>query len=80
VSHDELLGFSRGLAADAASADPGALRAILATYREGTLVTGREARQVEARAHRSFHARSIDSELVASRREAVIERGRAQRG
>ncbi len=80
VPHEQLLGFSRGLAADVASADPDALRAILATYREGALVTGREARQVEARAHRSFHAGGIDSELVASRRDAVIERGRAQRG
>ena len=78
VPHDELLGFSRGLAADVASADPGGLRAILATYREGALVTGLEARQVEARAHRSFHAKGIDTDLVASRRDAVIERGRSQ--
>ncbi len=54
VAHDELLGFSRRLAADVSSADPGALLEILATYRKGALVAGREARQVEARAHRRF--------------------------
>jgi enoyl-CoA hydratase len=79
VPHDELLDCSRELAADAASADPGALLAILATYREGAMVAGREARQVEARAHRRFHAGGIDAGLVASRRDTVIERGRAQR-
>jgi len=40
------------------------------------MVSGREARQVEARAHRSFHADGIDAGLVASRRDTVIERGR----
>jgi len=80
VRHDELLGFSRQLAADVASADPAALRAILATYREGALVAAREARQVEARAHKNFHGAGIDAELIASRRDAVIKRGRAQRG
>jgi enoyl-CoA hydratase len=80
VPHEELLGFSRRLAAEIASADPSALRAILSTYREGALVTGREALQVEARAHKNFHAGGIDAELVASRRDAIIERGRAQRG
>ena len=79
VPHDDLLGFSRRLAADVASADPGALRAILATYREGALVTAWEARQVEARAHKTFHAGGIDAGLIASRRDAVIRRGRTQR-
>jgi len=76
VPHDELLGFSRRLAADVATTDPDALRSILATYREAAMVSGQEARQVEARAHRSFHAGGIDAGLVASRRNAVIERGR----
>src|SRR5260370_36683869 len=67
VAHDELLGFSRRLAADVASADPGALLEILATYREGALVAGREARQVEARAHTRVHAQGIDSGLAAGR-------------
>jgi enoyl-CoA hydratase len=78
VPHDELLAFSRRLAGDIASADPGAVRAILTTYNEGALGTAEEALRVEARAHRRWHADGIDAGLIASRREAVIQRGRAQ--
>jgi enoyl-CoA hydratase len=78
VPHEELLGFARGLAADIASADPAAVRDILRTYDEGSLVTAEQAALVEAEAHRRWHAGGIDAALVASRRDAVIERGRAQ--
>jgi enoyl-CoA hydratase/carnithine racemase len=78
VPHGELLGFARGLAADIASADPAAVREILRTYNEGSLVTAEQASLVEAEAHRRWHAGGIDAGLVASRRDAVIERGRAQ--
>ncbi len=80
VPHDELLQFAWQLAADAASSDPAAVRAIFATYREGSLVTGAEARKVEARAHADWRAAGIDGEQVARRREAVIQRGRSQVG
>ena len=78
VPHEELLGFARQLGADIASADPGAVREILTTYNKGALVTAGDAALIEARAHRRWHAGGIDATLVASRRDAVIERGRAQ--
>ncbi len=78
VPHEQLLGFARGLAADVASADPAAVREILTTYNEGSLGTARQAGRIEARAHRRWHAGGIDAALVAGRRDAVIERGRAQ--
>ena len=78
VPHEEMLGCARQLAADIASADPGAVREILTTYNEGALVTAGEAALIEARAHRRWHSGGIDATLVASRRDAVIERGRAQ--
>jgi enoyl-CoA hydratase len=78
VPHKELLGFARQLAADIASADPGTVREILTTYNKGALVTAGEAALIEARAHGRWHAGGIDATLVAGRRDAVIERGRAQ--
>lgn len=78
VPHGELLEFSRRLAADIASSDPHAVRAILATYAEGSQVTAGEARRIEMRAHRGWHGSGIDPGEVASRRNAVIERGRSQ--
>lgn len=78
VPHGELLGFCRALAADVASADRDAVRAIRATYAEVERITGDEARRAEQRAHRAWHARGIDAAQVASRRDAVIERGRSQ--
>src|SRR5262245_13924726 len=77
VPHDELLGFAGRLAADIASADPGAVREILTTYNEGAQVTAAEAALIEAHAHRRWHAGGIDAAAVAGRRDAVIERGRA---
>jgi enoyl-CoA hydratase len=79
VPHDELLDFSRRLAADMATTDSAALAAIFASYDEGAMVTGREAWQIEARAHARWHASGIDADEVASRRDAVIRRGRSQR-
>jgi enoyl-CoA hydratase len=79
VPHGELLDFSRRLAADMASTDAAALAAIFATYDEGGMVTGREAWQIEARAHARWHSSGIDAAEVASRRDAVIRRGRSQR-
>ena len=80
VPHADLLSFAQQLAADAATSDPAAIRAIFSTYREASLVTGAEARKVEARAHADWHAGGIDGDQVARRREAVIQRGRSQVG
>jgi enoyl-CoA hydratase len=78
VPHERLLEFTRQLATDAASSDADALRAIFATYAEGSRVASDAARQVEARAHARWHADGIDPGQVAARRESVIQRGRSQ--
>jgi enoyl-CoA hydratase len=79
VPHDELLAFARRLATDAASSDRAAVQRILATYKEGSLATGREARQLEQDVHKRWHAGGIDAADVSQRRDAVIARGRDQR-
>ena len=78
VPHDDLLPFTKHLAIDIASSDPAAVREIFTTYREGSLVTGADAREIEARAHARWHATGISGDEVARRRQAVIERGRSQ--
>jgi enoyl-CoA hydratase len=80
VPHEELLAFASALAADAASSDQEALRAIFATYDEGSLGTARDALALEARVHERWHARGIDADQVAQRRADVIARGRSQGG
>ncbi len=78
VPHEELIGFTRKLAAGIASADPAAARATFGTYDQAAQIAGGPARQVEARAHAKWHAEGIDAGQVASRREAVIRRCRSQ--
>jgi len=80
VPHEELLTFASGLAADAASSDQEALRAIFATYDEGSLGSAGDALALEARVHERWHARGIDADQVAERRAGVIARGRSQGG
>jgi len=78
VPHEDLLHFARRLAADAASTDQDAMRAIYSTYDEGYLGTRRDGLQHERDVNARWHARGIDPGQVAQRRAAVIERGRAQ--
>jgi enoyl-CoA hydratase len=80
VPHAELLDVTAQLAADVASNDPAAVQAIFATYREVSRVPGADALAVERRAHERWHARGIDRDEVARRRQAVIARGRSQSG
>jgi enoyl-CoA hydratase/carnithine racemase len=77
VAHDRLLPFARKLAADIAGNDHEGVRQILATYREGSLVTGAEAFEVELRHSRAWLADRSGEDLEA-RRQAVTERGRSQ--
>jgi enoyl-CoA hydratase len=79
VPHAALPAFARRLAADAASTDQVAMRAIFATYDEGWMGTRREALQLETKVNARWHAHGIDAAQVAERRAAVIERGSAQR-
>jgi enoyl-CoA hydratase len=80
VPHQDLLDFTVRLAADAASSDPSAVQAMFTTYREGAQVTLGDAAKIEAAAHARWHEAGIDSDQVARRRDAVIERGRSQTG
>jgi enoyl-CoA hydratase len=79
VPHGELLPFAHRLAADTASTDLDALRAIYGTYDEGSKGTRQDALRLEAEANARWHVQGIDSGQVTRRRAAVIERGRAQR-
>jgi enoyl-CoA hydratase len=78
VPHEELRAVSQRLAADAASADADALRAIFTTYADGALVTRGEAFRLEAQTHARWHAKGINAGQVRERRGAIIDRGRSQ--
>src|SRR5712691_1895180 len=78
VPHEDLLTFSRKLAADLATSDQAALAAIFLTYNQAAALTGREARRIETANHAAWHTGGIDAARVAARRTAVIERGRTQ--
>jgi enoyl-CoA hydratase len=78
VPHEELLPFCRGLAADIVSNDQPAVRRILRTYAEGTLLNGEDAWRLETRVARDWQGAGIDSATVEARRAAVIRRGRSQ--
>jgi enoyl-CoA hydratase len=79
VAHDELLPFCRQLATDVASNDPAGVTQILATYADGSMVTDKEAWELEVRTSREWMAGGHGSpDEVAKRREAVIARGRGQ--
>ncbi len=79
VAHHDLLPTCRALAADIVSNDQPGVRRILRTYTEAAAITTAPARRLEADVSvewlRSGGGRP---EEVARRREAVIERGRAQ--
>jgi enoyl-CoA hydratase len=79
VPHEELLPYCRQLASDIASNDPAGVSRILDTYAEGSLVTDRDAWELEVRVSREWMAGGHGSaEEVARRREGVIARGRGQ--
>ncbi len=78
VPHDELLPTARRLAADVVSNDQRAVRAILATYEEGSRVPGAEAWDVEERGAVAFQQGGVDPADIERRRQAVVDRGRAQ--
>lgn len=78
VPHDDLLGFTRGLAADIASNDQRAVRRIFQTYDEGADMTGAEAWELENRVAGEWQGRSFDPAEIERRRQQVTERGRTQ--
>jgi enoyl-CoA hydratase/carnithine racemase len=78
VTHDELLPTARRLAADIASSDQRAVRAILDTYEEVSRVPGAEAWDVEARAAAAFQGGGVDPDDIERRRRGIVDRGRSQ--
>ena len=78
VPHEDLLPFARRLGADIASNDRRAVRALLATYDETSLVSGAEAWEVEATAAAAFQGRGVDPADIERRRRSVVDRGRSQ--
>ncbi len=79
VSHAELLPFCIKLAADVCSNDAAAVKRLLQTYAEGSLVTVAQAWGVEADAGRAWYKDGGgDLDEVERRRQGIIERGRSQ--
>lgn len=78
VPHEDLLPFTRGLAADIASTDQVAMRTVLATYAAGSRVSVGEAWLVESDAAAAWQGRGLDPAEIERRRQGVTERGRSQ--
>lgn len=79
VPHEELLATCHALAADVASNDPDAVARLLQTYREGSLLSGAAAWELEGEVARGWRpGGAVDPDEVERRRQAVIERGRSQ--
>ncbi|HEX6568169.1 MAG TPA: enoyl-CoA hydratase [Acidimicrobiales bacterium] len=78
VPHDELMPHCRRLAADIVSNDQRAVRRILRTYDEGSLVSARDAWRIESAAARDWQGEGLDPAAIEARRAAVTARGRSQ--
>jgi enoyl-CoA hydratase len=79
VPHDELLPFTRALAADIVSNDQAGVRRIFQTYAEGSEATAGEAWAIEARAAAEWlRSGGGQADEVERRRAAIAARGRAQ--
>lgn len=75
VPHDDLLPITRGIAADIASGDRDAVRAMKRIYDRSWRVTGGDAIAFELEV---FSGRTLDAATIESRRRDVVERGRSQ--
>lgn len=78
VPHDDLLRFTRGLAADIASSDQRAVRQIYATYAAGSQVTVGDAWLVESDVAAQWQGKGLDPDEIERRRQGVVDRGRGQ--
>jgi enoyl-CoA hydratase len=78
VPHEDLLPFSRKLAADIVSNDQPGVRRILRTYAEGALLSGGDAWELEARVSAEWLGAGLDPAAIEARRAAVTARGRSQ--
>jgi enoyl-CoA hydratase len=78
VPHEELLPFSHELAAAVVGNDAEAVAEMMQLYAAVVDATGDEAWDLEARVNVDWMRRRYDPAAVAARRDAVVERGRAQ--
>ena len=76
VAHDELIPFTRQLAADIVGNDQAAVRQVRTTY--AAITHDDDAWETEARASRAWQRTMFSAEQIAARRAAVIERGKQQ--
>jgi len=76
VPHEELLPFTRSLAADIAGNDQDGVRQIRRTYNE--IHDETEGWHIEARDSIAWRKRAFSAEQVAARRDAIMARGRTQ--
>jgi enoyl-CoA hydratase/carnithine racemase len=76
VPHDELMPFTRALAADIVGNDPDGVRQIRATY--AAIAHDDDAWEQEARDARAWQRTMFSAEKVAERRAAIQSRGRTQ--
>ena len=81
VPHEELLPFTRALAADIVGNDPAGVQQIFATYAAGAMLAAGEAWDLETTNARDWlRGGGGAPEEIARRRQAIIDRGRAQSG
>jgi enoyl-CoA hydratase len=78
VAHDDLLPTAHRVAATIAANDADAVRALLASYRRIEATQTAAGHEIEHETSQAWLARGFDPASVASRRAAIVERGRAQ--
>jgi enoyl-CoA hydratase len=76
VAHDELIPFTRRIAADIVATDAIAVRQMRATY--AAIAHDDDAWETEARDSRAWQRTMFDAERIAARRADLIDRGRSQ--
>ena len=76
VAHDDLLPFTRSLAADIVGNDALGVQEIRRTY--GAITAETDQWQIEATASRAWRKQHFSAEAVAERRAAIQDRGRQQ--
>jgi enoyl-CoA hydratase len=81
VAHEELLPYCRALAADIVSNDQPGVREVLSTYDAELAMTADKQLEYESRRSRAWMTGGGGRpEEIARRRDAIMERGRAQKG
>ncbi len=78
VPHDEVVPFAQGLARDISSVPRKAVGRMLATYDEGSLISGADAWTLEGEVSNEWVGSGLDPAAIEQSRQAVVARGRTQ--